>query len=715
MLENVTNQIAVAIDNARQAERLKISEKSLKDNIDILTKKQRLDEISNTLLKSVHKSLDLKTIMHNAVFAITQNMPAVENIMIFLVEGDNAVLQAHKGYPDWMINRLSVIPKGKGFTWKALSSGKFLYVRDAENDKVIGEAGKKLGTKSYIAVPIKLGRKTIGVININSLQKNAFDIDDIAVLKKIPKQLEIAINNANKAEALAKSEKKLKENILILKDKSKYDTIIRTISTNVHESIDLQTVFKSAADSLVENLHKVDNVSIFLVEGDRAVNKAYKGFPKWFIDITKSIPYPRGYTWDTIIKGKSRYCSNVDKDKSIGPAGRKVGIKSYFTVPFKHDNKTIGCINFNSKTPNAFTSEELILLENITIQIESAIKNAFQAEAVKESEQRFRNMADTAPVMIWMSDRNKQCTYVNRNWLEFTGRSLQKELNKGWQNIVYKDDFEKVLKICDESFSKRKEFKIEFRLKRHDGQYRWIFDHGIPRFLPNGEFTGYIGSCIDIHDRITAENKVKQSLEEKELLLRELHHRVKNNLQIVSSLLSLQSHSLDDEKMIELLSASKSRIDSMALIHEQLYASPDFENIDLSVYVRNLCRYIRDYANIDPNNIKINLKIDSIVKNINFAIPFSLIINELISNAYKHAFPDNRSGEINLSIKRIKKDNMILTVNDNGLGLPKDIDIEKSQSMGMQLISALAQQLHAKININRDNGTTFEFVFSGSN
>ncbi len=242
----------------------------------------------------------------------------------------------------------------------------------------------------------------------------------------------------------------------------------------------------------------------------------------------------------------------------------------------------------------------------------------------------------------------------------------------------------------------------------------WLSLAVTPLINNENDVIGGLAVVEDITERKNAEQKIKASLEEKELLLRELHHRVKNNLQIVSSLLSLQSHSLDDEKMLELLSASKSRIDSMALIHEQLYASPDFENIDLSVYVRNLCRYIRDYANIDPNSIKMNLKIDSIIKNINFAIPFSLIINELISNAYKHAFPDNRTGEINLSIKRIKKDKMILTVNDNGIGIPTDIDIDTSQSMGMQLISALAQQLHAKININRNNGTTFEFIFSGS-
>jgi putative methionine-R-sulfoxide reductase with GAF domain len=160
----------------------------------------------------------------------------------------------------------------------------------------------------------------------------------------------------------------------------------------VHESIELQTVLKSAADSLVDNIDSVDNVSIFLVEGDKAVIKAYKGFPKWFINKTSAIPYPRGFTWHTIIKGQTRYCRDVDKDKIIGPAGRKVGIKSYFSVPFQYEGNTVGCINFNSRTRDAFDREELILLENVTIQIEAAVKNAKQAEELITSEKTLNNL-----------------------------------------------------------------------------------------------------------------------------------------------------------------------------------------------------------------------------------------------------------------------------------------------------------------------------------
>jgi PAS domain S-box-containing protein len=406
----------------------------------------------------------------------------------------------------------------------------------------------------------------------------------------------------------------------------------------------------NAVNSLVDEIDCVQNAAIYFVEGKEvkyAVLQSYKGFPMWFIKKIRKIPYPKGFTWKTIIDAKTRYCPDVDNDEYIGPTGIEVGIKSYLSTPIKHKEEVIGCININSFKRNAFDEAELKLLDNIAREVETAIQNAKQAEelnlleivatqietainnaklaeALKESEERFRNMADTTPVMIWMSDNNKKCNYVNKTWLEFTGKSLKQGLKGSWMECIYKDDVNNYINTYENAFDNKNEFKLEYRLRRHDGEYRWILDHGIPRFLTDGEFAGYIGSCIDIDDRITAEKEIKQSLHEKELLLKELHHRVKNNLQIVSSLLSLQSDNINDKKVLEMFNSSRSRIDSMALIHEQLYSSPDFDRIDLSVYIKNLCRNIRDSLDQGLNVIELNMEIERIVKDINFAIPFSL-------------------------------------------------------------------------------------------
>ncbi|OKH37868.1 hypothetical protein NIES2119_12015 [[Phormidium ambiguum] IAM M-71] len=140
--------------------------------------------------------------------------------------------------------------------------------------------------------------------------------------------------------------------------------------------------------------------------------------------------------------------------------------------------------------------------------------------ALRESEARFRHLADTAPVLIWMSDTTKLCNYFNKSWLDFTGRTIEQELGNGWSDRVHPDDFQRCLDTYTTSFDARQEFKMEYRLRRFDGEYRWIFDHGIPRYTPDGDFLGYIGSCIDIHDRKQAEEQIRQ-------LNEELEYRVK--------------------------------------------------------------------------------------------------------------------------------------------------------------------------------------------
>ena len=173
----------------------------------------------------------------------------------------------------------------------------------------------------------------------------------------------------------------------------------------------------------------------------------------------------------------------------------------------------------------------------------------------------------------------------------------------------------------------------------------------------------------------------------------------------------MQSDSVNDVKFLEMFESSRARIDSMALIHEQLYSSPDFDRIDLLVYIKNLCRNISDSLDKGYNNISMGLKIDKFVKNISFAIPFSLILNELISNIFKHAFPNNNNGNIIVNLNKNSKNEMVLRVSDDGIGLPDNIDINNTQSMGMQLITALAVQLHANVKVEINNGTIVELTF----
>src|ERR1700757_563964 len=156
-------------------------------------------------------------------------------------------------------------------------------------------------------------------------------------------------------------EEALKENLAHLSKKNRYETIISTVTRSVHQSINLQDVLENAVEAMSKNIDRVDNVGIFLVEGEEAVMKANRGYPDWFIERVRRIPHLRGFTWKTIIEGKPLYCADVDKDTVIGPAGREVGTKSYASMPIRFESKTVGAICINSFQKNAFDEEELNL------------------------------------------------------------------------------------------------------------------------------------------------------------------------------------------------------------------------------------------------------------------------------------------------------------------------------------------------------------------
>ncbi|OPY30171.1 MAG: nitrate/nitrite sensor protein NarX [Methanocella sp. PtaU1.Bin125] len=215
----------------------------------------------------------------------------------------------------------------------------------------------------------------------------------------------------------------------------------------------------------------------------------------------------------------------------------------------------------------------------------------------------------------------------------------------------------------------------------------------------------------EIQEHTEAEEKISTSLKEKEVLLKEIHHRVKNNMQIISSMLGLQSAYVKNEKLNEILKDSQNRIKSMALIHEKLYQSNNMANVNFKEYIETLISNLSTSYNIDRERIIIEKNIDNISLNIDTAIPLGLIINELLSNALKHAFPDNRKGVINININQQQDNYYLLNIKDNGIGFPAGLDLANTRTLGLNLVNALAEQINGKLNIKIENGTNFELLF----
>jgi len=214
----------------------------------------------------------------------------------------------------------------------------------------------------------------------------------------------------------------------------------------------------------------------------------------------------------------------------------------------------------------------------------------------------------------------------------------------------------------------------------------------------------------EIESRKNAENKIKLSLEEKNILLQEIHHRVKNNMQIISSLLNLQTRYVDDEEAVNVLKESQNRVRSMAMIHEKLYQSNDLSHINFVDYIQSLVSNLFYSYNIKNLQIKSILEIDDIRLNMETAVPCGLIISEIVSNSLKYAFPNEMHGEILVSLKSVE-DGYELIISDNGVGLPEELDFDNNKSLGLILVKSLTEQIDGEITIHRNHGTEFKIRF----
>ncbi|QWR76256.1 histidine kinase dimerization/phosphoacceptor domain -containing protein [Candidatus Magnetomonas plexicatena] len=225
------------------------------------------------------------------------------------------------------------------------------------------------------------------------------------------------------------------------------------------------------------------------------------------------------------------------------------------------------------------------------------------------------------------------------------------------------------------------------------------------------ELAGFVLTVHDITERHNREELIKASLREKEVLLREVHHRVKNNMQIISSLMRLQARYIDDEKLVAIFKDSENRIKSMALVHEKLYKTNDMARIDFAAYVKSLTYGLYSSYSIH-GSVSLNVDIGDVTLGIDTAIPCGLIINELISNSLKYAFTSGERGEVSVSLRETEDGFFELIVKDTGAGIPESIDFRNSESLGLQLVVSLSEdQLHGKISLNRDNGTAFTIKF----
>jgi PAS domain S-box-containing protein len=274
------------------------------------------------------------------------------------------------------------------------------------------------------------------------------------------------------------------------------------------------------------------------------------------------------------------------------------------------------------------------------------------------------------------------------------------------------EDREKLTEIHRKMKRREVEFSGEITLLRKTGEQFPALLTIYPLRDESGAVRAALAVCIDITIMKRAEAQIRATLLEKENLLREIHHRVKNNMQVVSALLVLQSKKTKDRKILEMFRDSEHRIKTMALIHEKLYQSRSFGTIDLTEYLTRLIQYLfRSYEERSAG-VTLDLDVRDISLDIDTALPCSLIINELVSNSLKYAFPDRKGGKISIRVTRDEGPVYTMEIGDNGVGLPAGLDLETTETLGLRLVHGLAvSQLGGSIETGTGEGTSFIIRF----
>lgn len=331
-------------------------------------------------------------------------------------------------------------------------------------------------------------------------------------------------------------------------------------------------------------------------------------------------------------------------------------------------------------------------------------------EALRQSEERWQLAIQGSNDGIWDWNIKTNEAFRSDRFYEILGFSKQEfgSDEQSWVNLIHPEDVERVT-TAKQDYLNRKipAFAVEYRMQCQERTYKWVLDRAIAVWDEQGNPVRMVGSLGDISSRKQIERQLRTSLQEKEVLLREVYHRVKNNMQLVSSLLRLQATSTDNPSVLKLLNESQQRVKTMALIHERLYRSENLARINVATYIQDLVNnLVRSYSTSD-SSIRVNLELANLELDLDAAVPCGLIINELVSNALKYAFP-KKQGEINLAFWLADNSNYCLVVKDDGVGIQARIAPQNTESLGMQLVYGLTEQLGGAIELDRQGGASLQ-------
>ncbi|HEK85352.1 MAG TPA: PAS domain S-box protein [Candidatus Aminicenantes bacterium] len=341
--------------------------------------------------------------------------------------------------------------------------------------------------------------------------------------------------------------------------------------------------------------------------------------------------------------------------------------------------------------------------------VEDITEKKLAEMALAEQRKLFQTVVDSADDIVFVLDKNYELILFNQAAAKTFGLEREQIEKRNFKELYPQENWSEAAKRFERVFSGevvREDVELRF------GDKKIILNvTEVPLRNEKGEIYALCGIGRDLTTRVELEKALEISLREKEVLLREIHHRVKNNMQVISSLLNLQAHFVNRPEFTSIIKECQNRIRSIALVHEHLYRSTNLASINFADYLNKLVIHLYNVHKISEDKINLEINLDDIFLEIGMAIPLGLLSTEIISNCFKHAFPGERKGRVVISLKKIAPENYQLKISDDGIGLPDNINIRESKSFGLQLINLLGEQIGARIEVERKGGTTFSISF----
>tara|TARA_B100000809_G_scaffold57505_1_gene53621 strand:+ start:12914 stop:16087 length:3174 start_codon:yes stop_codon:yes gene_type:complete len=631
-----------------------------------------------------------------------------------LKEAENQLIESEERYKDILENATDLIQSLDKY-------GNIIYVNEAWK-KTLGYNSEEIIGKNIFEIihPDCINKCKIFFNTINNSLTNKSHVELIEFKTKKGKKIIVEGNVSVKIKNnKVESTRSILRNVTEELWEETKQKIYNNIATIVVEKVVAEEIY----EGIRKELGKVMNTEIFVIS--YSLDDNILTFPYYYDNVrSKGIIDKKdrikgnGINEYFLKQKNSKLLKRDDLDFIINKGeynvlGKKC--KAFVGIPLKIKNKTIGVLSVQSyDNENEYSKKSMDILDFISGTIALTVQRKQDQNIISKQSYKLKSIIENSTHLFWSYDINKGVTSSNKNFVKYIKQTYGKNAevkNRLNKRVRFSNEEEHTFwnKKYAEVFKGNSQQFLSKKLNKYGKEVvKEVFLN--PIYNEDGKIIEVSGIAHDITEKTISEKKLKESLKEKEVLLKEVHHRVKNNLQVISSILNLQSSYVKDEKILDILRESQNRIKSMSFIHESLYQNTDFSEINFSEYIVSLSKNLVHSYGIYDDLIDLNMSVGNISLNLDLSIPCGLIINELVSNAIKYAFLDKEKGKINIKLFE-KNDNVHLIIQDNGLGLPKEINYKETDSLGLQLVITLVEQISGTVKLDNNKGAKFTIIF----